>query len=64
MNEAEDAARVLALTDETTQARLRDLLAYVLEANQTLNLTAVREAETAWPKPHRRFAVRAAQPSF
>ena len=50
MNEAEDAARVLALTDETTQTRLSDLLAYVLEANQTLNLTAVRDAETAWHK--------------
>lgn len=51
MNEAEtDAARVLALTDEAAQNRLRALLAYVLEANQTLNLTAVRDAETAWHK--------------
>lgn len=49
MNEA-DAARVLALIDDAAQNRLRALLEYILEANRTLNLTAVRDAETAWHK--------------
>jgi 16S rRNA (guanine527-N7)-methyltransferase len=50
MNAENDAARVLALIDDATQQRLHALLAYVLEANQTLNLTSVRDAETAWHK--------------
>lgn len=50
MSSENDAARVLALIDDATKQRLRELLAYVLEANQTLNLTSVRDAETAWHK--------------